>query len=172
MNTKHTMTAEEAKHMWNNHLDNPDVHTEVEDGETVMAVRRPTTIDSEPARRAKSGQIQQVVRGDGANSDNKLKRKWIERDLCGGEFADVGCCILRQGASSSGYLVRAEKCTSLECLLSRSMQLCQEVVFCFFLVLQYLTCVHDYSHFFCSHTRFFRNHLHWMDTQKDTLRCN
>ena len=47
MNTKHGMTAEKATEMWKADFDNPGVHRDVEDGEMVITVRRPTTIDSE-----------------------------------------------------------------------------------------------------------------------------
>ena len=59
--------------------------------------RRSWPCGAEQAR-AKSCQIQQVVNGGGASFHNKLKRKWIMNDLCGGMFADVGGDILRQGA--------------------------------------------------------------------------
>ena len=69
LNMKHNMTTEKAKQMWNNDFNKPDVHTDVEDGETVMALRRPTTVDSEQAR-AKSRQMQQFFKVDGANFEN------------------------------------------------------------------------------------------------------
>ena len=93
---------------------------EVEDGETVMAVRRFTTIESEHTF-AKFNQIQQVVKGDGANFD-KLKRKWSNGDVCGSEFADVGGDT--QGAAPSGFPERAVTCTNTKGLLSRRTFAC------------------------------------------------
>ena len=99
MNTKHGITAEKAIQMWKTDLDNPVVHRDVEDGETVIAVRRPTTIDSEKAR---SREIQRVEEGDAATLRSKLKQ--VEQ--YDSEFADVGGDVLRQGASSSRIQVR------------------------------------------------------------------
>ena len=58
ISTKHSMMAT-ATQMWKTDFDNPDVRRDVEDGETVIAVRPPTTIDSEETR-ARSRQIQRV----------------------------------------------------------------------------------------------------------------
>ena len=100
MNTKHGMTAEKATQMWKTDHDKPDVHRDVEDGETVTAVRRPTTVDSEEAR-ARSRQIQHVGEGDAATLRSKLKRNWSHVGVHDSEFADVVGDILREGASSS-----------------------------------------------------------------------
>ena len=110
MNTKHGTTAEKTTQMWKTDLDNPDVHWDVEDGEVVISVRRPTTIDSEEAR-GRSRQIQHVEEEDAATLRSKLKRKWSTIDVHDSEFADVGGDILRHGASSSRIQVRAVKNT-------------------------------------------------------------
>ena len=110
MNTKHGMTAEKATQMRKTVLDNPDVHRDVEDGDVVIAVRRPTTIDSEEAR-SRSRQMQQLDEGDAATLRSKLKRKWSNIGVYDSEFADVGGDILRQGASSSRIQVHAVKHT-------------------------------------------------------------
>ena len=70
---------------------------------------------------AKNSHIQQVVKGDGANFDNKLKGRWIKSDLCGSEFAGVVGDALRQGASSNDFQERALQCTILQCVFSRAM---------------------------------------------------
>ena len=72
--------------MWKTDLDNPDVHRDVEDGEMVIAVRRPTTIDSEESR-ARSRQMQQLDEGDAATLRSKLKRKRSQIDVYDSEFA-------------------------------------------------------------------------------------
>ena len=100
MNTKQRLTAGKATQMWKTNLDNPDVHRGVDDDEMVIAVRRPTNIDSEEAR-ARSRQMQQLEEGDAATLRSKLKRKWSNIHVYGCGFADVGGDILRQGASSS-----------------------------------------------------------------------
>ena len=92
--------------MWKTDLDISDVHGHVEDGETVVAVRRPNTIDSEEVC-ARSRQLQEVEEGDAATLRSKLKRKWSMIDVYDIEFADVNGDIFRQGASSSRIQVRA-----------------------------------------------------------------
>ena len=77
-------------------------------GETVKAVRRPTTIESEEVR-ARSRQIQQVVEGDAATHRSKLNRKWSNIDVYDSESVDVGGDILRRDASSSRIQVRVVK---------------------------------------------------------------
>ena len=85
----------------------------MKDGEMVIAVRRPTTIDSDKAR-ARSRQLQQV-------EGSKLKCKWSKIDVYDSEFADVGGDISRKGASCSRIRVRAVKhmldlvCCNISC---------------------------------------------------------
>ena len=50
---------------------------------------------------SKSSQIQQVVKGERANFDNKLKRKTSKSDLHDSEFADICCKALLSMASWS-----------------------------------------------------------------------